>query len=119
MVDTSGKSWVIDPACFGGHREFDIAMMKLFGGFADSAFAAYDVEGDGGADSAYRPNDAMDHILWTQPAAKLLLGSPAVQLMRWAQSAFPALLPGGILDSHPVMQPVEITLPNWESRRDG
>jgi fructosamine-3-kinase len=42
IVDTSGKSWVIDPACFGGHREFDLAMMKLFGGFADGAFAAYD-----------------------------------------------------------------------------
>jgi nitrous oxidase accessory protein len=84
-----------------------------------SDFAAYDVDGDGFADSAYRPNDAMDHILWTQPAAKLLLGSPAVQLMRWAQSAFPALLPGGILDSHPAMQPVGITPPNWESRFDG
>jgi nitrous oxidase accessory protein len=84
-----------------------------------SDFAAYDVDGDGIADSAYRPNDAMDNILWTQPAAKLLLGSPAVQLIRWAQSAFPALLPGGILDSHPVMQPVEITLPDWETRHDG
>jgi nitrous oxidase accessory protein len=84
-----------------------------------SDFAAYDVDGDGFADSAYRPNDAMDHILWTQPAAKLLLGSPAVQLVRWAQSAFPALLPGGIIDSYPVMQPAEITLPEWENRHDG
>jgi nitrous oxidase accessory protein len=84
-----------------------------------SDFAAYDVDGDGIADSVYRPNDAMDHILWTQPAAKLLLGSPAVQLVRWAQSAFPALLPGGVIDSHPLMQPVEIPLPDWENRHDG
>ena len=76
-----------------------------------SDFAAYDLDGDGIADVPYRPNDSMDHVLWTQPAAKLLLGSPAVQLVRWSQSAFPALLPGGVIDSHPLMQPVEIPLP--------
>ena len=45
-------------------------------------------------------------ILCSQPSAKLLLGSPAVQLVRWSQSAFPALLPGGVIDSHPMMKPV-------------
>lgn len=72
-----------------------------------SDFAAYDVDGNGIADTAFRPNDSMDHVLWTQPAAKLLLGSPAVQLVRWSQSAFPALLPGGVIDSFPMMRPVE------------
>ena len=71
-----------------------------------SDFAAYDVDGDGIADTPYRPNDSMDHVLWTQPSAKLLLGSPAVQLVRWSQSAFPALLPGGVIDSHALMRPV-------------
>lgn len=71
-----------------------------------SDFATYDLDGDGIADMPYRPNDSMDHVLWTQPAAKLLLGSPAVQLVRWSQSAFPALLPGGVIDSAPLMQPV-------------
>jgi nitrous oxidase accessory protein len=47
----------------------------------------------------------MDQVLWTQPSAKLLLGSPAVQLVRWAQSEFPALLPGGIVDDRPLMKP--------------
>ena len=78
-----------------------------------SDFAAYDVDGDGVADAPYRPNDSMDHILWTQPSAKLLLGSPAVQLVRWAQSAFPALLPGGVIDHHPMMRPVEIPVRDW------
>lgn len=41
VVDRHGRSWLIDPACFGGHREFDLAMMRLFGGFGDDAFAAY------------------------------------------------------------------------------
>lgn len=70
-----------------------------------SDHAAYDVNGDGTADQAFRPNDAMDQVLWTQPSAKLLLGSPAVQLVRWAQSEFPALLPGGIVDDRPLMKP--------------
>ncbi len=42
IVDTTGTSWLIDPACFGGHREFDLAMMRLFGGFDGDAFRAYD-----------------------------------------------------------------------------
>ncbi|MHA1158634.1 MAG: nitrous oxide reductase family maturation protein NosD, partial [Alphaproteobacteria bacterium] len=57
------------------------------------------------ADMPYRPNDLMDHILWTQPAARLLLGSPAVQLIRWAQSKFPSLMPGGVVDNYPLMAP--------------
>ncbi len=78
-----------------------------------SDHAAYDLDGDGFADAPYRPNDAMDHVLWTQPAARLLLGSPAVQLVRWSQRAFPALLPGGVIDRHPLMRPVEIAEPDW------
>ncbi|MCV2889118.1 nitrous oxide reductase family maturation protein NosD [Ruegeria aquimaris] len=72
-----------------------------------SDFAAYDVNGDGIADAPYRPNDSMDHVLWTQPAAKLLLGSPAVQLVRWSQSAFPVLLPGGVIDSNALIKAPE------------
>jgi len=41
LVDVDGTSWLIDPASFGGHREFDLAMMRLFGGFGPEAFAAY------------------------------------------------------------------------------
>ena len=41
LVDTAGRSWLIDPAAHGGHREFDLAMMRLFGGFGDECFAAY------------------------------------------------------------------------------
>lgn len=41
LVDTAGRSWLIDPAAFGGHREFDLAMMRLFGGFGARCFAAY------------------------------------------------------------------------------
>ena len=66
---------------------------------------AFDLNGDGIADTAYRPNDLIDRVLWTAPAAKVLLNSPAVQVIRWAQAQFPALLPGGVIDSHPLMSP--------------
>lgn len=79
-----------------------------------SDHAAFDLNGDGIADSAYRPNDVMDHVLWTQPAAKSLLGSPAVQLIRWSQSAFPATLPGGVIDRAPLMQPMRPEIPVWK-----
>jgi nitrous oxidase accessory protein len=76
-----------------------------------SDHAAFDLDGDGIADSAFRPNDLMDHILWSQPAAGLLAGSPAVQLIRWSQASFPATLPGGVIDSHPLMHPIDIAVP--------
>lgn len=41
LIDGDGTSWLIDPACFGGHREFDLAMMRLFGGFGPEVFASY------------------------------------------------------------------------------
>ncbi|MGB8332321.1 MAG: fructosamine kinase family protein, partial [Polyangiales bacterium] len=30
------------PAVYGGHREIDLAMMRLFGGFSERVFAAYE-----------------------------------------------------------------------------
>jgi fructosamine-3-kinase len=44
LVAMGGRSWLIDPAAHGGHREFDLAMMRLFGGFGEACFAAYDNE---------------------------------------------------------------------------
>ena len=41
LVGRGGRSWLIDPAAHGGHREFDLAMMRLFAGFGDDCFAAY------------------------------------------------------------------------------
>ena len=41
IVDRDGRSWLIDPAAHGGHREFDLAMMRLFGGYSAACFDAY------------------------------------------------------------------------------
>ena len=73
---------------------------------------AFDLNGDGMADSFYRPNDLMDQVLWSQPAARPLIGSPAVQLVRWSQRDFPATMPGGVRDSAPLMQPLILPVPS-------
>ena len=72
---------------------------------------AFDVDGDGIADAAYRPNDIIDQVLWTNPSAKILVTSPAVQVIRWAQAQFPAVQPGGVVDSAPLMAPPDISIP--------
>lgn len=41
IVDRAGVPWLIDPAVYGGHREIDLAMMQLFGGFGRRVFDAY------------------------------------------------------------------------------
>ena len=66
---------------------------------------AFDLNGDGIADTAYRPNNLMDEVIWRAPAAKLLMNSPATRLVRWAQAEFPGLHPGGVIDSAPLMLP--------------
>jgi nitrous oxidase accessory protein len=65
---------------------------------------AFDLNGDGIADAPYHPNDLVDQVVWSYPLAKLLLNSPGVQVLRWAQSRFPALHPGGVVDSAPLMR---------------
>ncbi len=79
-----------------------------------SDHVAFDVNGDGIADSPYRPNDSIDRLVWSQPAAKLLMGAPAMQLVRWSQSRFPGLLPGGVIDSHPLTSPGAAGVPATE-----
>lgn len=69
--------------------------------------SAFDLDGDGFGDHAYRPNGIIDQIVWRAPAARLLMNSPAVSIVKWAQSQFPAILPGGVTDSKPLMVPPE------------
>lgn len=41
VVDEAGAPVLVDPAVYGGHREIDLAMMRLFGGFGPRVFEAY------------------------------------------------------------------------------
>ncbi|HTV23563.1 MAG TPA: fructosamine kinase family protein, partial [Polyangiaceae bacterium] len=40
-VGARGQPVLIDPAVYAGHREIDLAMMRLFGGFGPRVFDAY------------------------------------------------------------------------------
>ena len=41
MCGPDGKAMLIDPACYIGHREADLAMTQLFGGFPPSFYEEY------------------------------------------------------------------------------
>ena len=41
-VDERGAPCLIDPAVYGGHREVDLAMLRLFGGVSPRLMAAYE-----------------------------------------------------------------------------
>jgi fructosamine-3-kinase len=41
LAGMRGEPWFIDPAVYAGHREMDLAMMRLFGGFGERCFEAY------------------------------------------------------------------------------
>lgn len=45
ICDTNTQPVLIDPACYVGHPEADIAMTELFGGFDPSFYAAYKTSG--------------------------------------------------------------------------
>jgi fructosamine-3-kinase len=42
MAAADGRPWLIDPSCYGGHREIDLAMLRLFGSPSEAVFAAYE-----------------------------------------------------------------------------
>ncbi|WP_254276132.1 nitrous oxide reductase family maturation protein NosD [Halomonas sp. 3H] len=73
-----------------------------------SDYLGWDLSGDGLGDIPYEPNDSVDRLIWTYPMAKILMNSPAVQVLRWVQREFPILRPPGVRDSHPLM-----ALPDW------
>jgi fructosamine-3-kinase len=41
LAGTDGRARLIDPAAYGGHREVDLAMLRLFGAPSERVFAAY------------------------------------------------------------------------------
>jgi fructosamine-3-kinase len=42
LAGADGEAWLIDPAAHGGHREIDLAMLRLFGGPPERTFDAYE-----------------------------------------------------------------------------
>ena len=42
LAGSGGRPYVIDPAAYGGHREVDLAMLRLFGSPSRRCFDAYE-----------------------------------------------------------------------------
>ena len=70
-----------------------------------SDYLGWDRNGDGIGDLAYEPNDGVDRLLWIYPQARLLMNSPAIELLRWVQRIFPVMRSPGVQDSYPLMHP--------------
>jgi len=56
ITDETGSACLIDPAVYYGHREADLAMTKLFGGFDSKFYSAYNEEYPLVAGYEYREN---------------------------------------------------------------
>ena len=70
-----------------------------------SDYLGWDMDGDGIGDVQYEPNDSIDKLLWKYPTARILMHSPAVEILRWVQHHFPIFKSEGVSDSSPLMQP--------------
>jgi fructosamine-3-kinase len=42
LASADGRAWLVDPIAYGGHREVDLAMLRLFGGLSRRVIDAYD-----------------------------------------------------------------------------
>lgn len=69
-----------------------------------SDYLGWDRNDDGIGDIPYEPNDNVDRLLWMYPQVRLLMNSPAIDLLRWVQRAFPVIKMQGVQDSYPLMQ---------------
>lgn len=69
-----------------------------------SDYLGWDMNDDGVGDVSYEPNDAIDKLLWKYPLARILMNSPAIEMLRWAQRQFPVFRSPGVKDSYPLMQ---------------
>jgi protein-ribulosamine 3-kinase len=67
LADENGLPVLVDPAVYYGHREADLAMTKLFGGFPGSFYGAYQevlplAEGAGYRENIYKLYHVLNHL---------------------------------------------------------
>lgn len=81
-----------------------------------SDYLGWDIDGDGMGDVPHVANTLMERLIWTYPVVKLLFNSPAVQTLRMVESQFPVLRAPGVIDSFPLMKPVQKDWKKWTGR---
>lgn len=80
-----------------------------------SDYLGWDLDRDGRGDAPYLSNTLVDTLLWQYPAAKLLLTSPAFQLLAAAERAFPVIAVPKGEDRSPRMAPM---FADWRATLD-
>lgn len=78
-----------------------------------SNYAGWDRDGDGAGDLPYEAIDMVDRLTWSHPSVKLLLSSPAVQVLRAVARQFPLLRAPSIVDTGPRMRPYHTDWSQW------
>ena len=85
--------------------KFVAARDQVWPGNFWSDYGGWDVDGDGRGEVPYRSNTLVDALLWKYPVAKLLLASPALQLLALAEREFPVVSVPKAVDPAPLMEP--------------
>ncbi len=70
-----------------------------------SDYSGWDVDGDGAGEVAYRSNTLVDALLFKYPLAKLLLTSPAFQVLALVERELPVITVPKAVDGAPLMAP--------------
>ncbi len=84
MVNERGEPVLIDPAVYYGHREADLAMTKLFGGFSNTFYASYMAHFPLKEDYAYREKIyLLYHVLNHLNLFGISYYQQALQLMKY------------------------------------
>ncbi len=76
-----------------------------------SDYDGWDVDADGVGEVPYRSNTLVDALLFKYPAAKLLLTSPAFQVLALAERELPVIQVPKAVDARPLMQP---SMTDWK-----
>lgn len=86
------------------------------GGNHWSNYRGWDRDADGRGDVPYEANDLIDRLQYRYPVMGLLLGSPAVQVLRTVGQQFPVLRAPSVVDAAPRMHPTHNDWSNWRGR---
>ena len=81
-----------------------------------SNYLGWDRDGNGTGDVRYEANDLVDRLTWRYPGIKLLLASPAVQVLRLVSQQFPLLRVPSVVDPKPRMQPNNKQWSQWRDK---
>ena len=92
--------------------KFVAAKDQTWNGNFWSDYGGWDADGDGHGEVPYRSNTLVDALLFDYPLSKLLLASPAFQVLALAEREFPIITVPKAMDPSPLMVP---PMADWAS----